>query len=67
LKLAGYAVLECRPRPWSEEGQSEQYLANRLHFPRGRVTSFLAAMARNAGRLMGWQGETVYAVARRQD
>jgi len=65
LELAGYSVLECHPRPFGEEGQINIFLTNRLKLPACPPISLLADGLRRVGRMLGLQGETLYAVARR--
>lgn len=67
LRLAGYTVLECHPRPFSEEQQAEFFLINRLHLPAGWLTRALAQTMRTLGRLVGLQGETIFAIAQKHN
>ena len=64
LELAGYTVLECVPRPLGEEGQIKIFLKNRLKLP-DQLAESLALPLRAMGRRAGLQGETIYAIARR--
>ena len=66
LQLTGYSVIECHPRPFNEENQVGLFLGHRLRLP-GRVTAALSRVIGAVGRLLGLQGGTIYAVARRAD
>lgn len=66
LQLTGYSVIECHPRPFNEENQVGLFLSHRLRLP-GRVTAALSRVIGAVGRLLGLQGGTIYAVARRVD
>ena len=66
LKSAGLAVLECHSRPFNQENQAGLFLSHRFHLPPSIATPVGRVFAA-AGRVVGLQGETIYAIARRVD
>ena len=65
LKLAGYSLLECRPRPYPEAYQTQRSLIQRFNLRSDRWTLFLTRILEWGGRLAGLQGATIFAIARR--
>ena len=67
LRLTGYSVLECIPRPFDDMNRVQTFLGKRLKLPEGRLFSLGVRTIRWIGRLAGLQGGTLHAVARRME
>lgn len=65
LRLAGFDILECSPRPFNSEDQIDLFLMNRFHLPANRFVARGSRILGMIGHALGWQGETIFAVARR--
>lgn len=64
LVIAGYSVIECQARPFSGEGQIGYFFRNRLRLRSRHLIVWLSSVLRIIGRALGFQGETLDAIAR---
>lgn len=65
LIYAGYRVLECKPRPISQEGQIGLFLHHRLRLPENWLIEHFEKTLRALGRILGLQGDVIFVAAQR--
>jgi len=65
LKSAGYRVLECKSRPYPEAHVARHSLVHRRGWPNNPVADLGARILQAVGSVLGLQGTTICAVARK--
>jgi len=65
LKAAGFAVVECKPRPYPEAHQARHSMVARRGWPDNSLADLGSRVLQTVGSLLGLQGATVYAIARK--
>jgi 2-polyprenyl-3-methyl-5-hydroxy-6-metoxy-1,4-benzoquinol methylase len=65
LKAAGFSVIECKARPYPEAHQARHSMVQRRGWPDNSLADIGSRILQAVGSLLGLQGATVYAIARK--